>query len=61
MDGSKPWYLSKILWMQIFGLIAVLVPASSAWISSHLSEAGGVFAAANFFLRLFSNSKLEIS
>lgn len=46
-----------MLWMQLLGLIAVLVPASKDWIAAHLSEAGGVFVAVNFFLRLFGTDK----
>ena len=53
----KPWYLSKVIWLNLFALVAVVVPSSSAWIGAHLSEAGGVFAAANFFLRVFFTDK----
>ncbi len=54
---TKPFYLSKTLWVQAFALVAVLVPASSAWISAHLSESGGIFVAINFFLRIFGTTK----
>lgn len=57
MESTKKWYLSKIIWLNLLGVIAVIVPSSSAWISAHLSEAGGFFAAANFFLRLFWTGK----
>ncbi len=57
---SKKWYLSKTLWLQIFAIVALVVPQSSSFISEHLSEAGGVFVAANFLLRLITKDKLEI-
>lgn len=53
----KQWWQSKILWLQIFAVISLVVPQSQVWIAAHLSEAGGVFAAANFFLRLFYTDK----
>lgn len=59
MDSSKPWYLSKVIWLNLLTMIAVIVPASNAWVSSHLIPDGGVglFAAVNFFLRVFSTNK----
>lgn len=57
MDVTKPWYLSKTIWLNLFGFVAMVVPASSAWIAAHLSESGGVFAAANFLLRFFFTDK----
>lgn len=54
---EKKWYLSKTIWLNLFGFVAIMVPASSAWIGAHLSESGGVFAFVNFMLRIFSTDK----
>lgn len=54
---KKPWYLSKMVWLSLFGLVAVVIPQSAEFIKENLSEAGGVFMAANFFLRVFHTGK----
>lgn len=62
MDQSaKPFYLSKTLWLQIFGIVAIVVPASAAFIQANLGAAGSIWIVANALLRLISKDKLEIS
>lgn len=58
---TKPWYTSKTLWLQVFSFVAVLVPATRDFIASNLTEAGGIFAVANFILRLITKKKIQIS
>jgi hypothetical protein len=36
-ETSKPWYLSKTLWLQILGIVAVIVPASAGFIAQYFS------------------------
>lgn len=58
---TKPWYLSKTLWVQVLGIIALIVPASAAFIQEYFAEAGMGWALINMVLRLISKDKLEIS
>jgi len=57
---SKPIYLSRTLWVQLFAIIALVVPASSAFIAEHLGAAGGAYAFINVVLRLVSKDKVEL-
>lgn len=56
---KKQWWESKVVWLNLIAMIVMFVPASNAWISSHLLPDGGLglFAAINFFLRVFGTSK----
>lgn len=58
---SKPFYLSKTLWIQVLGVVALLVPASSAFIQQYFTEAGIGWALINAILRLISKDQIEIS
>jgi hypothetical protein len=61
MENSKPWYLSKTLWLQVLGVIAVIVPASQHFIAENLGATGVGWAMINMVLRLISKDKLEIT
>jgi len=58
---TKPWYLSKTLWIQALGIVALIVPASAAFIQEYFAEAGMGWALINMVLRLISKDKIEIS
>jgi len=60
-EQSKPWYLSKTLWLQVFAIIAIIVPKSAEFIQEYFAEAGIGWALLNMLLRLISKDKLEIS
>ena len=56
----KPIYLSKTFLVQVFAIVALLVPASSAFIAEHLGATGGAYAFINIVLRLVSKDKVEL-
>lgn len=62
MDNSKPWYLSKTLWVQIIGAIALIVAHFSQPLSDFLvnnfGAVGGAWVAINFVLRLFTSQQI---
>ena len=60
MENSKQWYLSKTLWLQVLGIIAIIVPASKEFIAQNLGESAAAWAFINVVLRLISKDKLQI-
>lgn len=60
-ETKKPWYLSKTLWIQVLGIVALIVPASAEFIKEYFSEVGMGWALVNMVLRLISKDKIEIS
>jgi len=58
---TKPFYLSKTFWLQVLALVAILVPASAAFIQANFTEAGAAWVVINLFLRAISKDKLVIS
>lgn len=60
LEESKPWYLSKTLWMQVLAIVAIVVPSSAAFIKEYFSEIGVGWAVINMILRLISKDKIEI-
>jgi hypothetical protein len=57
---SKPIYQSKTFWVQVLAVVALVVPASSQFISEHLGASGGAWAFINIVLRMISKDKVEI-
>lgn len=61
----KPFYLSKTLWLQVIGIVVIVLGSSSPGISEFLkanfSEVGAGWLALNAILRLVSKDKLSIS
>lgn len=55
---KKPFYLSKTLWMQVFAVVALLVPASAGFIGEHLGAAGTGWAIINVVLRVITKKEL---
>lgn len=60
-ENKKSWYLSKTLWMQALAIVAMIVPASAAFIQEYFSEVGIGWALINMILRLISKDQIEIS
>lgn len=60
-ETTKPWYLSKTLWMQVLAIVALIVPASAKFIQEYFAEAGIGWALINMILRLISKDQIEIS
>lgn len=58
---SKPWYTSKTIWVNALGLVAMIVPQSSAFISEHFSAVGIGWSLINVVLRLVTKGKIEIA
>jgi hypothetical protein len=58
---SKKWFLSKTLWLQLLGVVAIIVPQSSAFIAEHFSVAAPAWMFINVVLRLITKDKLEIT
>ena len=61
---SKPFYLSKTLWVNLLAVIAVLVgskvPAVGDFIKQYFSELGSGWAIVNVILRAVSKDQLSI-
>jgi hypothetical protein len=64
-EQSKPFYLSKTLWVNLMGVIAIVVaqfsPEASSFISEYFAELGSAWSAINVVLRLVSKDKLYLS
>lgn len=58
---QKPFYLSKTLWLQVIGVIMIIVPTTRALLQEYFAEAGMGWAMINIILRLISKDKLSIS
>jgi len=62
---SKPFYLSKTLWVNLFAIVAVVfaqsAPAMSDFIKANFAEVGGAWAVINTVLRLISKDQLYLS
>lgn len=62
MDQStKPFYLSKTLWVNLLSVGALLIPSVQAYSVIHPTLALDVLSAVNVILRLVSSDKLSIS
>lgn len=61
MDQTKPFWQSKTLWLQVVGIIAVIVPSTRAIIQEYFAEAGAGWMLINMVLRIVSKDKLSIS
>ena len=59
-ETTKPWYLSKTLWVQVLAIVAIVLPSSSEFIKEYFAEAGMGWALINMILRLVSKDKIEI-
>lgn len=58
--APKPWYLSKTIWVNVLGLVALIVPQSAAFIGEHFAAAGMGWTLINVVLRLISSGKVEL-
>jgi hypothetical protein len=60
----KPFYLSKTFWVQVLGVLSLLigskVPAVAAFIQEYFAELGSGWAFVNIVLRAISKDKLSI-
>jgi hypothetical protein len=59
--SSKPFYLSKTFYVQLFALVALLVPSTSEFIQQNLTESGIVFVVVNIILRALTSDRISIS
>lgn len=58
---TKPFYLSKSFWVQIFMLIAMIVPQVHSFVVANLGESAAIWAVINIILRAISKDKLSLS
>lgn len=65
MDSSKPFYLSKTLWLQVIAVAVLLLsaklPGVADFLKTNFSEVGAGWAIVNVVLRLISKDQLSIS
>lgn len=57
---NKSIFKSKTFWIQILGIVAVVVPATSGFISENLGASGAAWAIINVVLRLITKEKVQI-
>lgn len=57
---SKPWYLSKMVWINLLAIIAAVIPATSGIIQEHFAVAAPIWGVVNVVLRLVTKDKLEL-
>ena len=57
---DKSIFKSKTFWLQILGIVAVVVPASSQFIAENLGASGMGWALINIVLRLVTKEKVQI-
>ena len=55
---AKKWYLSKTLWAQVVGLVAIIVPQTHDFIAANLGEAGAAWLFVNAVLRMLTKQEL---
>lgn len=64
MDSSKAWYLSKTLWVQVLGVVAMLLaarfPSGAEFIKSNFTELGAGWAIVNMVLRTITKDQITI-
>jgi hypothetical protein len=60
-ENTKSILLSKTFWMQVLAIVALLIPASAAFIKEYFAEMGMGWALVNVILRLVTKDKVEIS
>lgn len=62
MEDKKPWYLSKMVMVNILGglamIVAVFQPSVAAFVSEHFSAVGGGWAILNVLLRLITKKEI---
>jgi len=57
---DKKIFQSKTFWLQILGIVAVMVPASAGFIADNLGASGAAWAIINVILRLVTKEKVQI-
>jgi len=57
---DKSIFKSKTFWLQILGIVAVIVPASAGFIAENLGASGAAWAIINVILRLVTKEKVQI-
>lgn len=60
-QATKPFYLSRTLWVNVLSVAALLIPSVAAYSASHPTLAVDVLGAINVVLRLLTSDKLSIS
>jgi len=51
---------SRTFWVQVLGIVALAIPASSGFISENLGASGAAWAFINIVLRLVTKEKVQI-
>jgi len=52
---------SKTFWIQVLGIVALVVPASAGFIAEHLGASGAAWAIINIVVRLVTKDKVTIA
>ena len=52
---------SKTFWIQVLGIVALVVPSSAGFIAEHLSATGAAWAIINIVVRLVTKDKVTIA
>lgn len=64
MEQAKPWYLSKLILVNLLMGAAMIIgqfkPEVGAWIQANFSEAGAAWAFVNVILRIVTKDKVTI-
>jgi hypothetical protein len=60
VQAVKSPFLSKMLWVQVIGIVAILIPASRTFIADNLGMTGAAWGFINIALRLITKDKLSI-
>ena len=58
---DKSIFKSKTFWIQVLGIVAVVVPASAEFITEHLGASGAAWALINVVVRLVTKEKVIIA
>jgi hypothetical protein len=58
---AKAWYLSKTIWVNVLGVVALIIPQSAAIIGEHFAIAGIGWSFINLVLRAVTKGKIELS
>ena len=60
-DASKPAYLSKTIWANVFAAVLPLVPQAQSWIGSHAEAYSAIVGLANIGLRALTTQSVSWS
>ena len=61
LNGSKPSYLSKTLWVNFLAAVfAIVFPPVTDWIAANPEAVISIFAGINILLRIVTKDKVQL-